>query len=302
MNVSDLIKAKEKSSGVAFHKFGLLVSSYPDDLFCFFEGKDAPYYSPRIDSNYNGNFHPINCKGKSKLLRVFQLIEEKTEYGKYKKVFFIDRDFDESIKDKYSSIYETPAYSIENLYSGIETFKKILKSEFDLTEIDAGFQRCVQLYSDRQCEYHDATLLFNAWYACIKAKAIKEGKPTNVNLDEKLPKGFVLVRLEGIENNYDLDKIKSTFSNALEFEEKDFEEKITEFKNCERRKIFRGKYELQFVYEIIKALINDANDKSKRKYLNKKTKLNLDKAQIISQLSQYAETPECLNEFIKRIN
>ncbi len=302
MNVKDLISAKENSASVALHKFILLVNTFPEDLFCFFEGKDSPYFSPRIESDFEGEFHPINCKGKKNVIKLFELIEKKNEYDKYKKAFFIDRDFDQSIKSKYDILYETPCYSIENLYSGLSTFKKILKSEFDLTEVDKEFQDCVALYQARQNEFHDTTLLFNAWYACLKVKALKEGVSTNVNLDNKLPKGFVVIRIEGISQNYDLDKIDETFTNSLAYDKQELQEKIEEFKQVDKRKVFRGKYEIEFVYEIIKALINDANDKKLKKYLKKRTKLNLDKAQIISQLSQYAETPDCLKEFINNLN
>jgi hypothetical protein len=57
MTPQDLIKAKEEASSVQYQSFILLYTSHPNDLFCFLEGKDAPYYHFRIKSVYSGETH-----------------------------------------------------------------------------------------------------------------------------------------------------------------------------------------------------------------------------------------------------
>ena len=100
MTPEDLIKAKDASVSVAYQRFILSISQYPNDLYCFFEGKDSQYYHLRIKQNYKQNYHYIVCGGKSKVLELYLRLN-KEKYGRNHKLsYFIDRDFDISIKDK----------------------------------------------------------------------------------------------------------------------------------------------------------------------------------------------------------
>ena len=42
---------------------------------------------------FTSNYHNIHCGGRDKVLKVYQLISYHREYDKYKKAFFIDKDF-----------------------------------------------------------------------------------------------------------------------------------------------------------------------------------------------------------------
>ena len=63
---------------------------------------------------------------------------------------------------------------------------------------------------------------------------------------------------------------------------------------------YRGKFELAFIYTFLRYLIEDAN--CYKKYLKIKTKFNIDKALMLSSLSQYAETPLGLIKYIEQFN
>lgn len=82
----------------------------------------------------------------------------------------------------------------------------------------------------------------------------------------------------------------------------DLQEKVKEFQEGETEKLLRGKFELEFLYTFLQFLITDANVKENNKILKVKTKFRVDKALMLSQLSQYAETPQCLIDYIKNFN
>ncbi|OQX96396.1 MAG: hypothetical protein B6I24_11510 [Bacteroidetes bacterium 4572_128] len=302
----NLKKKYKNSASVTFQKFSLLSVEFPNDLFCFYEGKDAPYYFPRIKNHFGSNNHPIICGNKSSVIRVHKLTNSKVEYTKYKKAYFVDRDFDFTIKSKYTPlIYETPCYSIENLYTSEIVLKNILKNEFNLSEIDDNFKKVVSIFQKRQNEFHDATLLFNAWYACLKELVNKgDFQSTNVSLDNKLPKGFITITIDSVAKKYDLNLIKSTFKNAIKCETKNLEEKIVFFQNGNKQELFRGKYEIDFFSTFLGFLITDAIKKKKteRQFIKNGTKFRLDKSQSLTQLTSYAETPNCLIDYLKNLN
>ncbi|MEN9611796.1 MAG: hypothetical protein RLZZ628_2610 [Bacteroidota bacterium] len=303
--IETLRKSKEKHT-VAFEEFMLSTRRFSNSLFCFFEGKDNAYYVPRI-KRFTNNYCPIKCGGRESVLEVHQLITNRTEYKHYKKAFFIDSDFNKPLKPHQPPIFETPCYSIENLYVSVEVFKEILINEFHFSLISDAvlFKNCVQYFMDRQNEFHTAVRLFNAWYACLIAIRNETGTLTGVKLDDKLPKDFVEISLQSVRSNYDFDKIKTVFPMATPVSQIDLDAKLLAFANCDAHKIFRGKYELQFLIKFIQLILNDSiRDKI---VVTEKIKFafgdagNLNNEQAINIFEGYAETPNILIEYLQQV-
>ncbi|MEA5617177.1 DUF4435 domain-containing protein [Cronbergia sp. UHCC 0137] len=303
MNADDLRRARE-STNVPYQEFNNLVSKDKNGLFCFFEGKDNPYYYSRIKKLTTLNIQPIICNRRKSVLKVYELINYHREYDKYKKAFFIDRDFNEPLPPHNPPIFETPCYSIENFYVSLDVFKEIIKNEFNLSEASETYESCIILFTERQKEFHEATILFNAWYAClIKIRNIT-GKETGVDLNDKFPNKFIDLTLQSISAKYDFEKIKQTFPKALEVSEDILNTKLAEFTNCDQCKVFRGKYEMQFILKMIELILQDSSND--QKYIQQKIKFifgkNLTNNQAISIFSAYAETPESLNHYITQVS
>jgi hypothetical protein len=303
LTVASMKKGLDKAE-VAYTKFMLYTRNGIEGLYCFFEserGSDNAYYVPRIKQFIN-DYHPINCGGRDKVLRVHALIKIHEEYDKYKKAFFIDKDFNTPLTPQIPPFFETQCYSIENYYVSVEVFKEILKNNFQISEVDEAFHICISLFTERQKEYHEAAKLFNAWYACLIDIRNSEGKQTGVNLDDKLPKGFLDFSLEKISKKYDLDIIKATFENATECPLDKLEAKIIEFTNCDQSKIFRGKYELTFVRDFLQMLIQDSN--TAKKFLKNKIASSFSPPsndQALTIFSAFAETPENLRLYLTEV-
>lgn len=229
--LSELREARTGSAQVAYQEFALHTGRSSDGLFCFFEGKggtDNPYYVPRI-KQFIQKYHPILCGGKDTVLKVHELITIHPEYDKYKKAFFVDRDFDTPLKPYSPPIFETPCYSVENFYVSEIVFGEILKNVIQISEIREDYEYCMSLFSNRQREFHDATILFNSWYACLIDVRNLEQKPTGVKLNKKLPDDFVTFSLERIDSNYGVDKLRANFPDALEISEEMLTKKLKNF-------------------------------------------------------------------------
>ena len=251
MSYLEKLRKSTDKAQVAYQEFCLHTRKAKAALFCFFEGKDNAYYVPRI-KQFTDNYQPIRCGGREKVLEVHSLIKNRAEYDKYKKAFFIDRDFNPPLPTHHPPIFETPCYSIENLYVSIGVFKEILKNEFCLSEVsDRDYEVCLTLFVERQKEFHSAVTLLNSWYACLINIRNAEGKQTGVSLDDKLPKNFINFTLASVSSNYDLATIRQTFPNALEVTEEALNKKLSDFYNCQCHKEFRGKYEMQFLLALI---------------------------------------------------
>jgi hypothetical protein len=304
MLIEELRKSKDKPQ-VAFQEFALSTGTHCKSLFCFFEGKDNAYYIPRI-KRFTNDYYPIMCGNKDAVLRVYTLIVDKPEYKQYKLGFFIDRDFNDSVGKKNPPIFETPCYSIENLYISLSVFREIITNTFHLSETNDKllFDTLLNLYEERQKEFHKAVLLFNAWYACLIEKKEKENlNITGAKLENKLPAGFVDINLLSVTQNYNLRKIKETFPNAVEIDKDTLKQKRSVFQSIEQHKVFRGKYEMEFLLKILKAILSDSY--TKKSVIKEKIQFAfgdgsaLSQEQLLNVFSAYAETPQELLDYLQ---
>jgi len=284
---------------VAYTEFMNSTARLPNHLFCFFEGKDNPYYVPRI-KKYTTNFHPIKCGCRVKVLEVHRLIKNQEVYNNYKKAFFIDRDFNETLPLQSPPIFETPCYSIENLYVSKSVFKEILSNEFHLSETtNTLFEKYLNLYAERLNEFHSAILLFNAWYACLIDIRNNDHVETGVQLNDKLPKGIIQISIDKVVQNYNFLDLKNKFINATEISQEILNFKIEVFNNYDASKIFRGKYEMEFLIKFIDLMIEDS--KNGNEVLKFSFNGALNNVRAISVFSNYAETPETLDDYLKEV-
>ena len=301
-----------------YQEFALSTRKFSTHLFCFFEGKDNAYYVPRI-RRFTESYHPIKCGGREKVLEVYKIIVNRPEYNRYKKAFFIDRDFNPSLSATVPPIFETPCYSIENFYVSVNVFKDILTNEFHVSEVSdqPRFQDCLALYTKRQEEFHEAIRLFNTWYACLVDIKNETGKEAGATLGElSIFKGkdkeggkkylkFIDFTLQLVSPDYDFEKIKATFPEATDVPMEMLLGKHEQFKNCDACKVFRGKFEMQFLVKFIQLLIHD----SLTAKTVVKSKINfafgdassMNNEQAINIFEGYADTPHSLIDYLKYV-
>lgn len=299
--IQQLRHSKEKAT-VAYQEFALSTKTYYNYLFCFFEGNDNPYYVPRI-KNFTNEIFTINCGGRDKVLKVYELISKQEVYNKYSKAFFIDRDFNSPHQNNRDIIFETPCYSIENLYVNKNVLEQILINDFQLSRNDTSYKVCISLFNDRFKEFNSSVCLFNSWYACLIEVRNQTGKQTGVLLDDKLPKGLVNISLQTVDSKYTFETIKQIFTEATAINEEILDNKVSEFQSCNSELIFRGKYQLEFLLTLLQLIINDS--KTEQNYIKSKINYSFDNVlnhkRALSLFSNYASTPESLNDFLRGI-
>ncbi|UBF23972.1 DUF4435 domain-containing protein [Kovacikia minuta CCNUW1] len=299
MTVSDMRQAR-RSPATIFLEFTRLYKHSPSTLFCFFEGEDSQYYGVRIKTIAKPEKDKyFNCNGKKGVLETHKIISYHEEYKAAKTAFFVDKDFDESIYTTLqgiTNIYETPCYSVENFYTSLSAFREVLRNEFKMEELEKDSQNLENLFFQRQQEFHKSVELLNAWIACQKRLGAKLYL-SNYSVDD-----FIEIELTKITVNYDLSKLETKFPSLPSIAQADLDAKIEEFQLAGCQTAFRGKFEIDFLFIFLRKLIDEARKRSSPYFTKKlKVKLQTSRASIISDLSQYADTPPCLFNFLESL-
>ncbi len=294
----DKLRASRDQAVIVFTEFTRLYKQYESALYCFFEGEDSKYYGIRIKNITRAEKDIyLDCSGKDGVLGIYRMLSSRQHYVNARIAYFVDRDFDESIYNKgIIKIYETPCYSVENFYTSVEGFSEILKNEFNLTESDENFERCISLYTKRPEEFHNAVELLNAWIACHRDKSSK------LNISNLSVFNFVYCDLNQAIARYTIDDLYERFPGIPVISQPELDAKKSQLKANTQQKSFRGKFEIEFLFNFLQKLITEANE-GNYPYFTRKVKvvLSLTKRNIISDLSQYADTPNCLYSYLESL-
>lgn len=301
--VDTLVKSRGNLS-VKFMEFTRVVSK--DKYASFFEGEDEKYYSIRInnirpDIKWSG----INCGGKSNVVELRKKVREHGTYSLAPCMFFIDADFDDnSSLIGLNDVYVTPCYSIENLYVSLDTYIRILNSEFGINE--AGdhkncFDNAIECFNKTMSNYVDAIKAFNFLIRELRFME-KRGELTGqLNINNIKLEELIKIDLESVDKLYDENKPSSIFNELPEDLVVDLDDSERHFGTLRGDIWFRGKQNLEFFRVFVEKMKTERCKKHVRKIFKDKgnVRLQISKGNCISELSQYADTPSCLFEFLK---
>lgn len=297
---TNFIAERDKSVNVAFMDFNHAVNCNPDALFVFYEGQDNDYYYPRLQQNTDRDIEPIKCKGKEKVVGVYKMLITKSEYDKYHKGFFIDKDFDLNTDPILDDFYVTSGYSIENYYLTDSCMESCLKQMFNFHTGDPLLVFIMDGYRMMRQKYLDAILLFNTWYCAVKRKYGNVKK--DIHLDDEMPKGYVRFdcTTKVVQQRYTMVEIGATFASASQYPVTPQEMSDAEaYIRTDMLKNLRGKYCLNFFEKYIEYLIELF--KSDKTYAAYKRNINIQCNNIMAILSSYAETDTALVDYIKKV-
>lgn len=288
---------KAEEAPVLFMKFRDKVLKYGDSrIYCFVEDYDMPYYSALITAIMSDDWTSIRCKGKERVLEIHDYLKNMDSYSHFKKRYFVDRDFDDNSSFE-DDIYVTPSYSIENMYLTEECMRRILETEYEIDPVgdEELFNKTMALFISKKEEFHQAVLLFNAWYACLHEDS--SWNHNHVCLSDKFPKDLLNYSIDRpIVSHYTISDIENKYPAATKISSDKIEAKKTQLSSNMTYNL-RGKYEIEFLYKFINYLNQDAGTR-RHWYTIKSKNYTFGMDSSISAISQYATVPECCKTYI----
>lgn len=295
------------SHSVKFLEFTRIHSKCKNNLICVFEGQDEKYFAPRInlaigEQCWNG----VNSGGRNVVLELYKLISGHHIYRDANYRCFIDKDFQYCFENPDSEIiYITNGYSIENNYVNEAVFKRILACEFNVTEFNENskdYSKCVSAFKNRFEEHNKSIHKFNCWVKAHRLMELRGEAPRTLNVRGIKIASLIDVSVNEVKRVYtddpqdlfkDYDNLQLC-SDAIN----DADEILT---NSNSEEAYRGKQQLEFLRLFLTKLREDRAAKLPKLFSTKgRVSLNLSKENCISELSQYADVPECLKTFLDK--
>lgn len=239
------MREHRKDAEVIFTKFTQDKNRYEGYAFCFYEGEDAKYYNQRIENVFGDKYIAYIAGSKKEVIRALGIIRREMLYSNLCTMFFVDRDYDESMKDYDPDLFETPCYSIENLYARKEVYEKILKAEFGLNISDDDYRKCVALYESRLYEYNELIVKFNALLK-YKHDLLPDARCSFGGIRMTC---IAKITLNAVEKSRKYDETIESFHekmNVNEIELEKIERHLTQGQQLEN--VLRGKNQLDFLW------------------------------------------------------
>lgn len=291
------MRAERNTCEAIYLKFVNNRKYYNSFAFCFYEGEDGKYYDCRIRQWFENKFVTYPVGNKKEVLKLFKKIKKAGLYDDVCTMFFVDRDYDESLANIHEDLYEVPCYSIENLYVQEECFLKILQSEFGLNMIDSDCQKCIRDFKMRENEFNNYILEFNA---LIYLRRKRSDLNSDCSFSSYKTSHMVQVRVNEISKAARYDETISSIKEKLGLEEYEIDEakrNLTRIGDFSLN--FRGKNQLDFFVGFINGLksLNSTGGYFSTKYNNININITSNR---LSELSQYAIFPTSLEEFLDR--
>ena len=155
------------------------------------------------------------------------------------------------------------------------------------------------LYMKLLNEFCQCLTTLNAW---IVLQREKESPSSKLNLNNQKLNKFVSISLEKVERLYSKDDLSTLFPESVSISDDELSEKEEELREADKVCVYRGKYLVEFLRVFLELIKADRQRATPVYFRQKKNiKLKLSRVNILSELSQYAETPECLRDFLARV-
>lgn len=306
MNRVDKMSSDAEEFSTKFMEFMRVVGNNPELLVCIFEGEDEKYYSCRLQTILNNvTWECINTGGRTPAIDLFNTIKDHPMYSTYKYLCFIDRDYDDIYENHApSKIYSTPGYSVENFYFSLTCLKKTLSAEFNIkpeNELKHLYDRYTQLFQKVQEEFIKEIRGFNIW---AKTNYImnKSSPPLKMSIKSIKTNDLLDINLESINSKYDPDDISSVFPHLKNSElcQLSYHDAKLKLSDQDPKLSFRGKNCSDFMRLYLLAIKSEIQTLEFKKNEKPTIRINFSKDNFLSEISQYADTPSCLIQFLSQ--
>lgn len=318
-NATDPMVAKARSAldsfSVKLRNFIMLVRD-ADVVACVFEGEDHLYFGSRIDSHIPSGKKRVNfpMHGKNNVLRLYSLRTTNPDVRNARALYFVDKDFDSERLCDQDRLYMTPCYSIENFYVSNDAIGRIIRDCFKVEEYRYLGGDIIANEEYVKVKGHitglmqrlekDYILPFNAYILAGKQATTS---PTVTKNNEFTYKDFTFT--EYLEISQQKIKVKKEFNfinitASLKafglFPETEFSSKISQLNSESSLIDFRGKNNFELLCLILQTIFEDAGKTVPKLFSRKReASVSFDIKTSLADLSSFADTPKCLQEFLR---
>lgn len=315
MGQEKIEKLRANRSGYAVHwmRFLRLSTRIGDDVICVFEGEDAKYFGWRLDSIAAVSWRPAGVGGRDNVLAILRLSQETSQHYN-RSYFFIDRDFDEDASVPMDPrLYVTPMYAVENFYCTEDAIGRLLRDEFGCPLGGANEDAMVlsvechgkirEMFVRVRDSFLAGILDLNAWAVCHRRREKAKPGAGRLILNDINVLDFVNLEIDSCTISYNLADIHAKYSKGSFPTEDEMADARAFLKQRGLLSSCRGKFLVPFLRAYVNKLKDDAYVHAPSLVTNgSKPKILLSERNILSEFTQFADTPNCLKKFLLKMS
>lgn len=311
----NLLETLDKAITSPAYSYIKLLSQYKkkdDTIFCFVEGQeDISFYNNYLERYFENEIKYIVCNGKGNVIDNYTNLNW-TFYDKKRVLFFIDKDFDDYIKEEIltdENIFTTDYYSIENYLVDEIVLRKFIIDNCHIND-EIIINELITDFNQKHCNFTSHLTKISAWMIfCRKHRYAVNFNDINLSDLFKINRdgNFIKIKLNEFESHFDYicSKTKTKYFDLKEIKTI-YDELVTE---TNKKKFLRGKYELFFMFIFIKHItdsiipklsktVKEHNRNHQKKLIRPKVTIQVKEENIFQVLCNKVKEPISLKRFI----
>lgn len=305
MITTEELRAERGASNVTYLELIKLSNREPGSLLCTVEGKDSPYYEPRIRQwavhrAFDGAVRLLNASGKRAVLQVRDAVQRNPALSSVRAIFIVDRDFDTDREFASENTYVTDGYSVEFFYFGRNFVERVFEScifnQKVYGETRDKLSAILDIYVDLEQKYLDNAFEFNAW--TLAQRRLNKKRVSLGHIDKT--RYFEICAVHRI-SKFDvpretLESLDDERNNLPSDEQLDEARKI--LSAVDKAVFFRAKQHALFVISFLESTLSAIRNKEDNFVFDEFNIIQLSIKNFIDTFSSYAETARSLLDFL----
>ena len=297
----DALREFRDAYAVAYREVLRLVDRGDPSLVAILEGKDAPYYLPRVESWMHNKavempLKLVGAKGRANVLKVRDAVDRNQSVDRRYLFFIIDRDFTDGSSGR-SDTYVTSGYSVESFFVSWTFVWKTLTYETlqgeSNEELDSAISELENLFTELSLDFLTQISGFHAW-----VHAQRRNHEKRVRLDRYDKKSFCKIsQSEGRVGVEIVDFSPEDLENDGNHPSgEEIANSLATTDNITLETV-RGKQSVAFVLNFLDFATAWLRERLGHLEIEIRN-LDVGIKSILPRLTQYADTSDCLRDFL----
>jgi hypothetical protein len=302
MTFLDDLRGYRISAASAYHQYLLDQRSGLDRVFTFFEGRDDSSFYAGFVVRFTGTAEAVftyACGSRDEVVETFEKVRRNPGLTN-RTLFFIDRDLSSILAEDLPEderLYITDFYSIENHMVSPTTLKRFWDDILSAAANQYQFGRIQGTFEEALYEFYSLILPISVWIIFMRRSRL-DANLNNINLSRLMQFDSSCHPLETTPGRTLAEAARMAGANTPPEYRAHINPISREIEDLHPKSYVRGKFEMWFFVEFVKALISSMDQDMRGRGLRLRIRTPLNHSNAVEVLGPRTDIPSSLEKFL----